>query len=158
MALATGIIGTAIISSPTVVASVGTNLLVGTITTTASSIGSLIRYLTSNTSPGVNDILAFLISIDLEFTVNIIEQVIKEQDHDHLNESVQKVIIGVNEILTSIHKELDTIKSAIEEHHAKYFNSWRAFKWTGNIDNIKRYNEIFKYRYTILFELLKISK
>jgi hypothetical protein len=155
MAVATSIIGTAIITSPTVVASVGTNLLVGTITTTASSIGSLIKYLTTNTSPGINDILTFLTSIDLEFTIGIIEQVVKELDQQNISESLHKAIVGVNEILTLIHQELASVKSAIEEHNAKYFNGWRAFKWTGNLDNIKKHNEIFKHRYGLLFELIR---
>lgn len=155
MAVAT-IIGTTLITSPTVVASVGTNLIVGTITTTASSIGSLIKYLTTNTSPGINDILTFLISIDLEFTIGIVEQVVKELDQENINESLRKAIFGVNEILTLIHQELASIKTAIEEHNAKYFNGWRAFKWTGNLENIKKHNEIFKHRYGILFELVRI--
>lgn len=157
MAVATSIIGTAIITSPTVVASVGTNLLVGTVTTTASSIGSLIKYLTTNTSPGINDILAFLTSIDLEFTIGIVEQVVNELDKQNINESIHKVIIGVNEILSLIHQELASVKLAIEDHNAKYFNGWRSFKWTGNLDNIKKHNEIFKHRYGLLFELVKIS-
>ncbi|ARF11394.1 hypothetical protein Klosneuvirus_1_251 [Klosneuvirus KNV1] len=157
MAVATSIIGTALITSPTVVASVGTNLIIGTIATTASSIGSLIKYLTTNTSPGINDILTFLASIDLEFTIGIVEQVVKELDQENISESLNKAIIGVNEILTLIHQELTTVKAAIEEHNSKYFNGWRAFKWTGTLDNIKKHNEIFKHRYGILFELVKIA-
>lgn len=153
---AASIIGTTMITSPTIVASVGTNLIVGTITTTASSIGSMIRYLTSNTSPGINEILNFLTLIDLEFTVGIIEQVVKDLEQQSLNESVKKAIMGVNEVLTLINQELTSIKLAIEEHNAKYFNNWRAFKWTGNLDNIKKHNEVFKHRYEMLFELLKI--
>lgn len=157
MAVAT-IIGTTLITSPTVVASVGTNLIIGTITTTASSIGSLIKYLTTNTSPGINDILSFLASIDLEFTIGIVEQVVKELDQENIKESLHKAIVGVNEILSLIHQELASVKTAIEDHNAKYLSGWRAFQWTGNLDNIKKHNEIFKHRYGILFTLIRTVK
>lgn len=156
--LAIGLLETVVLSSKatSVVSSVGTNLIIGTITTTTSSIGNTIRYLTTSSQPGINEILDSLKSSDLEFTVNIIEQLVKELNDIHFSESIKKALIGVNQILDLIHMELDSVKKAIELHNNKYFNTLRSFYWNGSIENIRKHNIILKHRYTILFELLKI--
>jgi len=141
----------------TLVSAIGTDVLIGTVTTTTTSIINMIGYLTTNTQPGINDILNTIKKIDLEFTVNIIEQLVKEQEGKMLCDSIKKALLGVNEVLGWIHKELDSIKQAIEYHHTKYFNNWRIFVWNGNISIIQTYNDILKNRYSILFELLKIK-
>ena len=140
----------------TFVATVGTDIVIKTLTTTTSSIGSAISYLTTNTKPGANDITNTLTELDLEFTVNIIGSVIKEYEEKELSTSIKKVILGVNEVLESIHKELNVIKDAIEYHNSKYLKSWRSFSWNGNMDNIKKHNEVLKSRYQMLLDLLKI--
>lgn len=156
--LTTGLIGNLILGSSamTLVSSLGTDVLVGTITKTTNSITSMIGYLVQNNKPGINDVTEFLSSIDLEFTIGIIEQVVKEQEGKSLNDSIKKALIGVNSILELIHTELDTIKQAIDQHSSKYFNSWRSFSWNGNVTTLKKHNEILQHRYSMLFELLKI--
>ncbi|QKF94078.1 hypothetical protein QKU48_gp0620 [Fadolivirus algeromassiliense] len=143
-------------SATTVISSVGTNLIIGTITTTTSSIAGMIKYLASSNQPGISEIINMLSEIDLEFTINIIQQVVKEQNDKPLNESVKHALLGVSEILEKINKELDSIKGAIEYHNTKYFNGWRSFSWNGNMLILKNHNEILKHRYNLLFELLKI--
>ena len=157
--LASGLIGTMILSSraTSVVATLGTDLIITTITATTSSIGSMIGYLTTNKNPGIFDVNNILISTDLDFTIGIIEQIVREQEGKPLNESIKKALIGVNNILEAIHYELDSIKKAIENHKTKYFSSWRSFSWNGTIDSLKKHSDILKHRYSILFELLKIS-
>lgn len=135
---------------------VGTDLAVRTLTTTASSVTSLISYLSTNSKQGTSDITNTLISLDLEFTITIIENIIKELNGEHLNEPINKALAGVNEILFQIHKELNMIKEAIEYHNSKYFKNWRSFSWQSNTDAIKQYNTILKNRYTMLLDLLKI--
>lgn len=156
--LASGLIQTVVLSSKTasIVSNIGTDLIIGTITTTTSSIGSMIKYLAISTSPGASDILNIVSSADLEFTISIIEQLVKEQDSKQLNESVKKALIGVSEILDSIHGELTSVKKAIEYHNTKYLNSWRGFSWEGNIETLKKHNIILTHRYRMLFDLLKI--
>jgi len=160
MALATSVLGTVMLTSQagSVITTVGTNIIVGTITTTTSSIISVVKYLATNNQPGINEIVTALNNIDLEFTISIIEQLVKEQEHKELSESIHQALTGLHKILELIHEELNTIKIAIENHNSKYFTNWRSFSWTGNLDSIKKYNEIFKHRYSILFELLKIYK
>ena len=154
-----GIIETALIGSKVAIlaSTVGTDILIKTVTSTSSSIVSMTSYLMTSSQPGINEIVSTLKKIDLEFTVGIIEELVKEQDGKELEESIKKAMIGVNETLSLIHQELDSMKQAIEYHNTKYFNGWRGFSWTGNVNNIKDHNEILKNRYMILFELLKIK-
>lgn len=144
-------------TATSIVGSIGTDVLIATVTTTTTSIINMIGYLTTNTQPGINDILNIIKKVDLEFTVNIIEQLVKEQEGKELSQSIKKALLGVNEILKHINTELDLIKQAIDYHHTKYFNYWRGFVWNGNISTIQNYNDILKNRYSILFELLKIK-
>jgi len=156
--LAVGLIETVVLSAKasSVVSHVGTDLIIGTITSTTSSIGSMIKYLTSSSQAGISDIITVITASDLEFTINIIEQLVKEQDAKQINESVRKALVGVSEILELINQELSSVKKATEAHKTKYFKGWRSFCWDGNIENIKKHNMILRHRYGILFELLKI--
>ena len=138
------------------VTTVGTNLIIGTITTTTTSIGSVIKYLVTNNHPGMDEIINVLTTTDLEYTVTVIQQVIREQECKKIHESIIKALIGVGEILNKIDDELESIKIAMEYHKTKYFAAWRSFSWNGNLETLKQHNNILKHRYTILFELLKI--
>lgn len=156
--LGTGLISAVVLgsSATSVVSGVGTSLIINTITTTTSSIGSVIKYLVTSGQPGIGDLTNILIGIDLEFTISIIHQLVKEQENKQLNESVKHALVGVSEILEKINKELDSIKKAVEYHNSKYMSIWRSFSWDGNIIILKSHNEILKHRYNLLFELLKI--
>lgn len=153
-----GIIETVVLGSKLtgIVSTVGTDVAIRTLTTTTSSVGSLISYLTTNTKPGASDVISTLVALDLEFTVGIIENVIKELNEEQLNEPIKKALVGVNEILELIHKELKALKEAIEYHNSKYFKNWRSFSWSGNTEALKQYNNTLKNRYAMLLDLLKI--
>ncbi|ARF09498.1 hypothetical protein Indivirus_1_121 [Indivirus ILV1] len=153
-----GIIESVVIGSKLtgIVSTVGTNVAIRTLTTTTSSIGNLISYLTTNTKPGASDVINTLVSLDLEFTVGIIENVIKELNDETLNEPIKKALFGVNETLMLIHRELNSLKGAIEYHNSKYLKNWRSFSWSGNTEALKQYNATLKNRYSMLLDLLKI--
>jgi hypothetical protein len=156
-ALAVDVIHAVASTSPiAIISGIGTSLIISTIITTTSSIGSLIKYLSTSNHACIKEIVTELNNIDLEFTISIIDQLVKEQDHKCLQDSIKKALIGVNDILLIINKELDDIKKAIEYHNTKYFNRWRSFSCQMNIYIIKQHNDILKKRYTILFDLLKI--
>lgn len=156
--LATGLLGSVILSgkASAVVSTIGTDLIIQTVTTTTSSIGSLIKYLTTSNQTCIQDILIILRKIDLEFTISIINELVKEQNGKQLNQSVKKALVGVHEILDRIDQELTSIKKAIEYHNTKYFAGWRGFSWNGNIDLIKEHDNTLKHRYMILVDLLEI--
>lgn len=156
--LALGLFETVVFSgkAATLVSTIGTDLIIGTITSTTSSIGGMIKYLTINNQPGIKEVISFLNNIDLEFTINIIDQLVKEQTGKELQDSVKKSLLGVNEILQKIHNELNSIKKSIELHNTKYLNYYRSFVCDLNIDVLGKHNNILKHRYNILFELLKI--
>jgi len=156
--LATSLLKTIVLSSKatSIVSNIGTDLIINTISTSTSSICNVLSYLTTNTTSGATNIINTIKTIDLEFTVNILNQLVKEQEGKHLNESIKKALIGVSEILDLINNELLVIKEAIKYHNMKYFNEWRNFAWSGDADIIIKYNMILHNRYKMLFRLLKI--
>lgn len=157
--LATSLITAVILSSKAtrVISNIGTDLVLSTITNTTYSIGQMINYFTISDRYGADKVIDTLNDIDLDFTIGIIDELMKELSDKELNNSVKKAIIGVNEILEIIHKELDNIKLAIEYHKTKYFYNWRSLSYDHQcFDQIKKHNNILKHRYQILIELLTI--
>lgn len=156
--LASGLVATLTLSprATTIVNVLSTNLIVNTIATSVSSIYQIINYLVQTKSANTNDILNVITEIDLEFTINIIEELINEHQNEELHESIKKTLCAINEILEQIHEILNSVRHAIDVHNSKYLNGWRKFYWDGDIETIKKYNSILKHRYSILFELLKI--
>lgn len=159
MSLALTLLNTVILGSKatTIISSIGTNMIIGTINTTSSSIISLLRYVSSSSQPR-NDIIKTIKELDLEFTINVIDQMTKEINVDNVNESLKLILYGIQTILDDINAELTIIKQLIESHNSKYFNYWRSFNADDNILNITRLDKILKHRYTLLFELIKINK
>ena len=153
-----GLVGSALIGgkAATIINTVGTELVIGTVTSSTHAIRSMLTYFTTSTQPGISDIITELKNIDLEFTILIIEQVVLEQDSKNLPASITKALIGVNEILTLIREELNKIKESIDYHNTKYWSNWRSFASNCNMAQIKKHDDILKYRYGVLTELLKI--
>lgn len=156
--IATGLIGTVILSKTTsVVTSIGCDLIINTITTTTSSICSIIKSVIIYDIPGIEKVTQILKDTDLEFTINIIEELVKEQNGKNLNDSIKKALFGVNEILELIHGELTSIKKAIDYHNSLYLNSWRSFYYDySKLDLMKQNEKILKHRYQMFLDLLKI--
>lgn len=158
MNLALGLVETAIFSGKalTAINTAGTNLIINTITTTTTSIFGVLKTITTTSGPKVKEYIDQIKVIDLEFTITILDQLVKEQEDKVLQESVKRALVGVNEILLNIHKELKILEESIRYHNTKYFNDWRSFSSTASIELIKQHNDILKNRYNMLFELLKI--
>lgn len=161
------ILGTAIIGGKafSIMSTISTELIIRTITKSTVAIGNLLNYITINNQENqtnqtnqnyITKISNAIQNMDMVFTINIIEQVVKEQENKTLPESIKKALIGVNDILETINKNLNCIKKSIEHHNTKYFSSWRSFECECDIDTIKNNNEILKQRYFILMELIKI--
>lgn len=143
------------------VSTVGTSLIVRTVTTTTSAIGGSIAHITSYDQPGVLEVTAKLTTIDLDFKVKVIEELVREQesgvkDGEEFRPSVKKAMIGVLEILENIRTELTVIEEAIRAHEDKYWKNWRSFDCTCNIKTIEAHTKILDQRYAILRDLLLI--
>lgn len=157
--IATGVITTIVLSSKTasIFNTVGTNFVIGTITSTISSIGGMIKYFATSQNSVIEELMNTLNNIDLVFTVNVIDEVVKEQRDQEINSSTRLALIGICDILELIHNELNSINEALFVHNTKYLNNWRSFGWGGNINTIVKHNLILRNRCNMLFELLKIS-
>lgn len=156
--LATGLLHTVVLSSKvtSIISTVGIDLIIGTITTTTSSIINVIKYIATSIDFGVSGLISEILLLDLEFTLGIIDELVKEQQHKQLTESVKRALLGVSEILESINNELSIIKKEIDYHNTKYFNTWRKLSCQSNIETITKYNALLTHRCKMLFDLLKI--
>lgn len=159
--LATGLFGTVLVGGQVVslLSTVGTDFIIKSMTSTTSSICAVLAGFAYSDEPGMTKIKEDLDKIDLEHTVNVIEELVKEQECEEGKEahtSVKKALVGVHIILEKIHEELNTIKEAIEYHKTKYLNDWRRFDCSCNIKTIQKHNETLERRYKMLVDLLKI--
>lgn len=158
--LTSSLVGSVLLGSHAtqLVGTIGSGIIIKTITTTTSSITALIGYLSKSDHPNIPELINQLDDIDLDFTINIIGLVVKEQETTELPESINMALVGVNDILILIHKELDEIKSSIELHSNKYLSGWRSFACHTNISSIKKHYNQLERRYKLLFELIKVAK
>ena len=152
--------GTVLLGAQTVnvVNKVGTDVIIGVVTTTASSVGRLLTYITSIDHPGTDDIKKGLEDTDLDFFISVLTQLIKEQDANNTTESIKQALVGVNSVLEEIQKELTMIKESLENHYNKYFASWRSFDCNCSVDTVKKHREVLYKRYSLLTDLLNIYK
>lgn len=139
-----------------IVGNVTSNIIIKTIKITTISVSSIIKFVTQNIDHGLHDIVNILNKTDLEFTADVINDVVHEHIDCELNEPIKKSLYGLNDILEKINGELISIKNAINYHKTKFFPGMRKFSWNGNPETLKNYSKILKHRYSILFELLKI--
>ena len=138
--------------------SVGTGLIIRTLTSTTSSICYVLGNLTSHEQPGIKEVISEVASLDLEHIVSVIEALVGEYDETSVPTSVKKALCGVNKILEDIHEELNVIRETVEYHKSKLFSGWRGCDCKQNIELIKKHKEISNNRYKILIELLMIKK
>jgi lysophospholipase L1-like esterase len=132
----------------------GTNLIIKSLTTTTSSLCSLVVYLTATNHP---QIIKKIKKLDLPYKVSIIGNVLTEYKTDEIQSiAIKQSIIGVQEILEMINNELITLKDIIDTHNSKYFSNWRYLDCYVNVKLLKKYNKILDNRYKMLIELLQI--
>jgi len=144
------IVGTKVLSI------MGTDIIIKGLTATTSSIGSLMKNIYSYDKPGADEVKKQLDEIDLQYMINIMEELVKECSRDDLPISVKKSIEGVTYILDKIDDELRDINESINEHKKKYFNRWRGFNCKYSINSIKYHKNLLDQRYKILIDLLMI--
>lgn len=126
-----------------------------TVGSTIKSFVSLISYISSYTDH--EHVFKELSKLDLEYKISIIDELVKDCcNMDNL--IVNKAIIGLNDILHNINKELQAIDELIRNHNKKYFSSWRDFNCDSYISSIKHHAVILTNRYKILIDLLALYK
>lgn len=151
------LLGTALLSAQTanIVSRIGTDVVIGTLTTTASSVGRLLTYITDHPTLGTSEFKRELEDLDLQFFITVLDRLVKEQNTKDIQDSTKQALLGVNESLTKIQDELNSVKEAIEYHQTKYFASWRSFACP-SLDSIKKHKKILETRYNLLTDLLQI--
>lgn len=145
------------ISMISIVSATSTTLLVNTLTGTIYSIGGYMKSITSYDQPGVSEVTKKIKSIDLEFALSVINELVKENNKKEASESVKNALYGVNEILEKIDDELKTINDGIKDHNDKYLSRWRSFNCEYSIKNLEEHKKILDKRYKMLMGLLQLE-
>jgi transposase len=139
-------------------ATISTNFAIDSVKKSTSSILNLSNYIISSDKPQYSQVKSELESLDIYNSVYIIfELVLEQQKYDNLPNSTKRSIISVNDILSKIEDELNTIKNAMIIHEKKYFNKWRQFDCSINIDIIKKHEKILFKRYKLLRDLIMVN-
>lgn len=133
------------------------NLLMSTITNTIISVSFLLQYFKKNKTSNLDNIFNKITELDLNFTLKIIEKVIKEQNIEEINDSMKIALSGINEMLLTLNKDLTTIKEAVDYHNTKYFSSWRTISCDITIETIKLHGNLLKSRYKMFRDLVKLN-
>lgn len=131
-------------------------LIIKTLTVTTRSIYDMIRYISSSNEPKLQEVIGDIKQLDIEFSVSVIENFIKEYEHENLSDAIKRAMLGVNESLEVINEQLISIKELIHEHNSKYFSSWRSIDCSENMSKIKDAKHILNSRYKILMTLMMI--
>lgn len=140
-----------------IISSVGTTMMINSLTSTINSICSIMGHITSYDLPYVHQINQQLVKMDLVYTVSVVEELVKERSKDkEITCSVKKALLGVHDILEKIHKELDEINKSIQYHSTKYFCNWRGFDSSCSINSLEKHKDILDKRYRILIDLLTV--
>ena len=139
------------------ITSIGNAILSKTISRTADSICGLVRYISNYDQPYAQDVKRELIKIDLEFTVSVLRQFVEENKNKEFSDYEKQALLGVNDALEEINKELEDIKIAMKHHETKYFYKWRSLNCKSSICLIKKYKKVLDNRYNILMDFLKIK-
>ena len=132
------------------------DLLFKAVYSTSIGIVNICKYLIESDKPYMKDVNKLLNKLDIQAKITILHDLVKEQEHRKIKESVKKSLIYVNESLDYIHKELDCINKLVEENKQKYFQSWRTLDCSLNLAKIEYHNKTLDRRVKLLVDLLKI--
>lgn len=137
----------------------GTDIIVKALTVTTTTTLNLIKHLTSLDQPSLNQIKKDLEDLDLEKEVLVINAFIEELNEDYyIKNSVKIALENLNSILIKINEEIETIKTVVNDHNEKWFNTWRSFDCGECINNIKQHYTILEKRMDMVIKLLSIRK
>ena len=139
-------------------ATISTNFAIDSVKNSTKSILNLSHYIISSDKPQYTQVKSELESLDIYNSVCIIYELVAEQKiNDKLQNSTKRAIISVNDILSKIEDELNTIKNAMVKHEKKYFNKWRQFDCSINIETIKKHEKVLFKRYKLLRDIIMVN-
>ena len=140
------------------IASITTNYAIESVKSSTKSILDLSHHIISSDKPQYTAVKLELEQLDICNSVNIMHQLVSEQQkYKTLLDSVKMSILSLNNILSKIEDELNTIKNAMSKHEKKYFNNWRQFDCSINIETIKKHEKVLFKRYKLLRDIIIVS-
>jgi hypothetical protein len=157
------LVGTVLVGNKyvSIINTVGLAKIIKTITTTTSSICSILSHISRQEAHSVKSYIKHISELQLEYTVNVIEQLVIEQeatttDENETHTSIKIALVGVHEILDSINSELKGIKESVDYHNTKWISGWRSFDCPYTINTLTKQKNDLIYRYKMLIDLLQI--
>jgi len=139
-----------------IISMVGGDILLNTITYSASNIYSILTKLTRLREK--NDITEYLMQSDLEKTLIVIDTLIKSMVNKKLSSPIRVAIQNLTDILAITEKELNDIHEKLEYNESLYvLRSWRSYDCTLNLDRIKQYAQLLDKRLDLVIKLFSIN-
>jgi hypothetical protein len=132
---------------------------ISTVTSTAKNIYKMLIGLKSSYKTNNDDKICDMIEeLDIEETLKIVENTIKDIPDDKLEcDAIKSVVKSIEEVTKIIEEELLKLQNRNHYNNNLYLlSSWRCYDIKKNYDKIHKYNSILHNRIKLLFELLKI--
>lgn len=147
------------LSAVSIISGASTSFLVGCLTSSTYAVYLYLNRIRSYNHPYIIEIKKELSEIDLQFTIDIINELFKDYPVNTESSSALKhAIYGVTEVMREIESNLILIDEAIKHHNSLYFNRWRSFDCSCNLVNIKSNKKVLDKRYKTFISLLKLEE
>jgi len=112
-------------------------------------------YLYNKTSEKYESAVTILEKLDVENTERVIKTFINElKPHQLQSGAVNMCILGINETITEIEREIEKLKANIIKFEKKWFKYYRSINCEKNIAKLKDLNHKLNVRYDHLIKCL----
>lgn len=101
-------------------------------------------------------LLLHLEKLDIENTINNIQQLLHETKIKKESNSLKNSLNGICQMILLIKNELKKIENIVLEHHKKIFHKIRQPNYKFNLQRLELYNNLLKKRFDHFLNILKI--
>jgi hypothetical protein len=148
-----------IVAVGVVAKTIGSDIIVKSITGAASGIVSGIKYFISTPSSrkDIKDIQDLIERLDIEAEIQVIEAYVKDYQNINDKEAISIALKNLGDMINKLHKEIDTMKEKVErDAQMSYIGSW----WYGYSNLTGHYGNIESYWLRLIkrFKLLRDVK
>lgn len=152
----TAIIGIKALTFAGTLGSVGTDVVIKTLTTTISGLVKGISGIMTTNHPYLTEIKKTLEKLDIINEMSIIRFIIQEQTGKNIPNSIKHALESTTETLKNIQMDVDNIGSKIQYHSEVYLPGWRTLDCAPNIESITQHKIIFDKRFMLLKDVILI--
>lgn len=141
-----------------VVSTLGYNIIVTGITASVNNIGNIISMITRSSIPGDNQIVEYLIESDIDATLRVIDEFLREIKPDHISNSLSTCLFNMKDITEKINMELSIMYNELDYNRSIILlKTWKAYDCSAHIAKLKVYSAILDKRYKMLVKILSVN-